>query len=181
MLFSETDLRGVWLVKPVPYKDERGSFSRTFCIDEFEAHALENRFVQHSLCESPTKHTLRGLHFQKPPHQEVKLVSCLHGAIWDVAVDMRPDSRQYRRWTAAELSAENRLQLYIPEGFAHGYLSLSDDTVVSYLISRPYVPEAATGARYDDPAFAIDWPAAPKLISEKDRNWALLEDETLQS
>ena len=174
MLFTPTDLHDVWLIEATPARDERGSFARTFCIDEMERHGLESRFVQHSLSRSVDKHTLRGLHFQHAPHGEVKLVSCLKGAIWDVAVDLRPNSSTYRRWTAAELSAENMRQLYIPKGFAHGFLSLTQDIAVSYLISARYEPSAASGARYDDPAFAIDWPAKPSVISEKDKNWPLL-------
>ena len=174
MLFTQTDLDGVWLIEARPFADERGSFARTFCVDEMERHALESRFVQHSLSRSASKHTLRGLHYQKEPHREVKLVSCLKGAIWDVALDLRPDSPNYRRWTAAELSAENMRQLYIPQGFAHGFLSLTEDAVVAYLISARFDPEASTGVRFDDPAFAIDWPARPSAISDKDRNWQLL-------
>lgn len=181
MQFSKTDLDGVWLVEASPVGDERGSFARTFCVDAMERHALENRFVQHSLSRTVTKHTLRGLHFQTEPHREVKLVSCLKGAIWDVAVDLRPQSRNYGRWTAAELSADNMRQLYIPEGFAHGYLTLTDDTLVGYLISTRYEPTAASGVRYDDPVFAIDWPAEPAVVSEKDRNWPLLEEAALQA
>ncbi|WP_421578285.1 dTDP-4-dehydrorhamnose 3,5-epimerase [Shinella sp. M31] len=176
MLFNRTDLDGVWLIEASPITDERGSFARTFCIDEMEALALEHRFVQHSLSRSVEKHTLRGLHFQRAPHQEVKLVSCLKGAIWDVAVDLRPQSRSYCRWTAAELSADNMRQLYIPEGFAHGFLSLTEDAVVGYLISARYHPASAAGARYDDPALAIDWPAKPAVMSEKDGNWPLLAE-----
>ncbi|MGD9478683.1 UNVERIFIED_ORG: dTDP-4-dehydrorhamnose 3,5-epimerase (plasmid) [Roseateles sp. XES5] len=176
MLFTRTDLDGVWLIEALPIVDARGSFARTFCIDEMEALALENRFVQHSLSRSTQKHTLRGLHFQRVPHREVKLVSCLKGAIWDVAVDLRPQSRGYCHWTAAELSAENMRQLYIPEGFAHGFLSLTEDAVVGYLISARYDPDAAAGVRYDDPALAIDWPAKPAVMSEKDRNWPLLAE-----
>lgn len=174
MLFTRTDLDGVWLIEACPVGDERGSFARTFCADEVERHALESRFIQHSLSRSTQKHTLRGLHFQKEPHQEVKLVSCLKGAIWDVAVDLRPQSPTYGRWTAAELSAENMRQFYIPQGFAHGFLSLTEDAAVGYLISTRYAPEAASGARYDDPAFAIDWPAKPAVISDKDKAWPLL-------
>ena len=174
MQFTRTELDGVWLIEACPIADERGSFARTFSVDEMEDHALENRFVQHSLSRSVHKHTLRGLHFQQEPHQEVKLVSCLKGAIWDVAVDLRPQSRNYCRWTAVELSADNMRQLYIPQGFAHGFLSLTEDVAVGYLISARYEPTASTGVRYDDPAFAIDWPAAPAVMSEKDRNWPLL-------
>jgi dTDP-4-dehydrorhamnose 3,5-epimerase len=174
MLFTKTDLDGVWLIEARPATDERGSFARTFCTDEMERHALETRFVQHSLSRSTRKHTLRGLHFQHAPHREVKLVSCLKGAIWDVAVDLRPQSPAFGRWTAAELTAENMRQLYIPEGFAHGFLSLTDDVAVGYLISARYDPATAAGIRYDDPAIAIEWPATPAVMSEKDRNWPLL-------
>ena len=171
MHFTQTDLEGVWLIEASPVVDERGSFARTFSIDEMESYGLEGRFVQHSLSRSRQKHTLRGLHFQQAPHSEVKLVSCLRGAIFDVAVDLRPQSQNYRRWIAAELSEGNMRQLYIPAGFAHGFLSLIDDVAVNYLISSRYEPAAARGIRYDDPALGIDWPAAPVVISEKDRAW----------
>ncbi|WP_312411071.1 dTDP-4-dehydrorhamnose 3,5-epimerase [Shinella sp.] len=178
MLFTRTDLKDVWLLEASPIRDERGSFARTFCVDEMEARGLEHCFVQHSLSRSAAKHTLRGLHFQRAPHEEVKVVSCLNGAIWDVAVDLRPQSPTYCRWTAAELSADNMRQLYIPKGFAHGFLSLTEGAVVGYLISTRYHPASAAGMRYDDPALAIDWPAAPAVMSEKDRNWPLLADIT---
>src|SRR5690606_11294369 len=142
--------------------------------------ALENRFVQHSVSHSQQKHTLRGLHFQREPYGEVKVVSCLKGAIWDVAVDLRPLSRNYLRWTAAELSADNMRQLYIPQGFAHGFLSLTEDATVAYLTSARYEPDAATGLRHDDPAIGIDWPATPVAMSDKDRSWPLLEISELQ-
>ena len=179
MRFTQTELAGAFLIDPCPTGDERGFFARTFCIDEMEHHGLERCFPQHSISRSLTKHTLRGLHFQKHPHREVKVVSCLSGAIWDVAVDLRPRSPTYRRWVAAELSSENLRQFYIPEGFAHGFLSLTDNAVVGYLISARYEPSAAAGARYDDPALAIDWPARPAVLSEKDRNWPLLSEAAL--
>ncbi|TAA55811.1 MULTISPECIES: dTDP-4-dehydrorhamnose 3,5-epimerase [unclassified Shinella] len=174
MLFAQTDLEGIWLIESCPIADERGSFARTFSIDEMEHHGLERHFVQHSLSRSRERHTLRGLHFQDEPHGEVKLVSCLKGAIWDVAVDLRPQSRTYLRWTAAELTEQNMRQLYIPKGFAHGFLSLTEDVAVGYLISARYEPTAGRGIRYDDPALGIDWPAAPSVVSDKDRNWPLL-------
>lgn len=174
MLFAQTDLEGVWLIESSPVTDERGSFARTFSMDEMEHHALECRFVQHSLSRSRLKHTLRGLHFQRAPYGEVKLVSCLKGGIWDVAVDLRPQSRNYLRWTAAELTEENMLQLYIPQGFAHGFLSLTDDAAVGYLISARYEPAASSGVRYDDPVLGITWPAEPAAMSDKDRNWPLI-------
>ncbi|GAA4165231.1 dTDP-4-dehydrorhamnose 3,5-epimerase [Shinella granuli] len=174
MLFAQTDLEGVWLIGSCPVADERGSFARTFCVDEMEQHGLEHHFVQHSLSRSRQRHTLRGLHFQEEPHGEVKLVSCLKGAIWDVAVDLRPRSHTYLRWTAAELTEQNMRQLYIPEGFAHGFLSLTEDVAVGYLISARYEQAASRGLRYDDPALGIDWPATPSAMSDKDRNWPLL-------
>ena len=171
MRFTETTIGGVWIVEPVPHADSRGSFARTFCAEEFGEHGLATEFVQHSVSHSVYKHTLRGMHFQTAPHAEDKLVSCIQGAIWDVAVDLRPYSPTYLQWTAALLSPETRRQLYIPKGCAHGFQSLSDDSVVFYLISTPYDPASSTGVAYDDPALAIDWPAAPTVMSEKDRNW----------
>jgi dTDP-4-dehydrorhamnose 3,5-epimerase len=169
--FEATTLAGVWLIEPVPVRDERGSFARTFCAQEFAGHGLEAGFVQHSASQSGRKGTLRGMHFQRAPHSEVKVVSCLKGAIWDVIIDLRPESTTYRRWQGFELTAENHRRLYVPEGFAHGFQTLCDDTEVGYLISAFYAPLAAAGVRHDDPAFAIEWPLPPTVISEKDRAW----------
>lgn len=174
MKFIETPLQGLWIVEPVPVRDERGAFMRTFCIDEFGEHGLETRFVQHSHSLNLKKHTLRGLHFQNPPHSEVKLVSCIRGSIWDVAVDIRPGSPTRNEWFAVELTAENQRQLYIPKGFAHGFQTLEDDTLVSYLISEFHAPDAASGMRYDEPAIGIEWPAPPSVISDRDLNWGYL-------
>lgn len=181
MLFRETELDGVWLIETVPLADERGSFARTFCDDEFARHGLEHRFVQHSMSVSHRRHTLRGLHFQEAPSEEVKVVRCVAGAIWDVAVDLRPQSPSYLRWTAIELSAENIRQLYIPKGFAHGFLSLRDETTVSYLISAPYDAARSAGIRYDDPAIGIRWPAMPSVLSERDRNLPLVRQSRVQA
>jgi dTDP-4-dehydrorhamnose 3,5-epimerase len=169
--FIETAIGGVWLVEPIPHVDSRGSFARTFCTEEFAEHGLAHNFVQHSVSHSVHKHTLRGLHFQTSPYAEDKLVSCIQGAIFDVAVDLRPESPTYLQWTAALLTPETRRQLYIPKGCAHGFQSLSDDSAVFYLISTPFNPASSTGVRYDDPALSIDWPAPPTVMSEKDRNW----------
>jgi dTDP-4-dehydrorhamnose 3,5-epimerase len=171
MIFRETRLRDAWLVELEPAGDARGFFARTFCEREFAAQGLETRFVQHSRSLSATKGTLRGMHFQNPPHREVKLVTCIKGAIWDVIIDLRPRSSSFQQWQGFELSADNRHQLYIPKGFAHGFQTLNDDAEVGYLISAFYAPDAADGVRYDDPAFRIDWPLPPTEISEKDRNW----------
>ena len=174
MQFRKTGLEGAWLIDQQPSRDERGSFARTFCVHEFSDHGLESKFVQHSMSTSTQRHTLRGMHFQSDPHAEVKLVSCLRGAVYDVIADLRPHSPTHLQWQGFELTQANRSQLYIPEGFAHGFLTLEPDTVVNYLISKFYAPEAATGVRFDDPLLAIDWPAEPAVISDKDRNWPLL-------
>jgi dTDP-4-dehydrorhamnose 3,5-epimerase len=171
MRFLETDLPGAWVVEAEPARDQRGFFARTFCTREYAELGLETRFVQHSISYSAKRGTLRGMHFQARPHAEVKVVSCLRGAIWDVIVDLRPDSATFRRSTGVELTHENRRQLYIPRGFAHGFITLKDDTEVHYLISDFYEPSAARGVRYDDPAFAIDWPFSPTVVSEKDGRW----------
>jgi dTDP-4-dehydrorhamnose 3,5-epimerase len=171
MRFEETDLPGVWLIDPVPARDERGFFARTFCTREYAERGLVAGFVQHSTSHSSRCGTLRGMHFQRAPHQEIKVVSCLKGAIWDVVVDLRPWSSTFCKWRGFELSADNRRQLYIPEGMAHGFQTLRDDSEVGYLISAFYAPEAASGVRYDDPRFAISWPLPVSSISDKDRAW----------
>ncbi len=162
---------GAWLIDQVSFEDERGSFARTFCEREFAEHGLATRFVQHSQSHSLRRGTLRGMHFQNAPHEEVKLVSCIGGTIFDVIIDLRADSAAYGQWAGFELSADNRRQLYIPAGFAHGFQTLSDNATVFYLISEFYAPEASTGVRYDDPAFDIAWPLEPAVISQKDRDW----------
>jgi dTDP-4-dehydrorhamnose 3,5-epimerase len=176
MRFTETELGGAWLIEPTPVWDDRGSFARTFCEKEFAGCGLVNRFVQHSRSHSVLKGTLRGMHFQEAPFGEVKLVSCLHGAIFDVIIDLRPGSPTRHRWTAFELTPENQRQLYIPQGFAHGFQTLTDDAVVFYLISQFYAPQASVGVRYNDPVFAIDWPLEPTATSERDRTWPLLTE-----
>jgi dTDP-4-dehydrorhamnose 3,5-epimerase len=171
MHFAESFLAGAWLIGSVPARDSRGSFTRTFCLQEFAEHGLETRFAQQSTSHSAARGTLRGLHYQRAPHTEVKVVSCRRGKIWDVIVDLRSSSPTYRRWQSFELTAGDHRRLYIPMGFAHGFQSLSDDTEVDYLISAFYEPAAAAGVRYDDPAFAITWPLPVSAISDKDRTW----------
>jgi dTDP-4-dehydrorhamnose 3,5-epimerase len=171
MRFLKTELAGVQLIDLEPECDNRGFFSRTFCVREFAAQRLETNFVQHSLSFSAVRGTLRGMHFQAPPHDEVKVVECSKGAIFDVIIDIRPQSPTFRRWQSFELSAVNRRQLYIPAGFAHGFQTLSRDAEVRYLISAFYEPFAACGLRYDDPAFAVPWPLPVAVISGKDRLW----------
>ena len=177
MHFEKTALQDAWLVESEPAQDNRGFFARTFCVREFAAHDLATAFVQHSISLSKLRGTLRGMHFQRAPHAEAKLVHCLNGGIWDVIIDLRPGSPSYRRWQGFELTSANRRQLYVPKGFAHGFQALTDDAEVHYLISAFFAPQAAGGLRYDDPAFAIDWPLPVTAISEKDKAWpAYLEE-----
>lgn len=171
MQFEQTTLPGAHLIRPDPAHDERGFFARTFCVREFSEHGLETTFVQHSTSYNIKRGTLRGMHFQRPPDGEVKLVRCLSGAIWDVIVDLRPGSTSFGRWQGFELTARNRHQLYIPKGFAHGFQTLADDTEVGYLISAFHVPGGACGVRHDDPVLAIDWPLPAVAVSERDRSW----------
>jgi dTDP-4-dehydrorhamnose 3,5-epimerase len=171
MRIHETKLDGAKLIELEPVRDSRGYFVRTFCQREFTAHGLHCSFVQHSMSQTVARGSIRGMHFQRAPASEVKVVSCLKGAIYDVVIDLRSSSPTHGRWQGFELSAENRRRLYIPVGFAHGFQTLTDDAEVAYLISEFYVPEAAGGVRYNDPAFAIRWPLEVTLISEKDKAW----------
>jgi dTDP-4-dehydrorhamnose 3,5-epimerase len=169
---TPTSLPGVYLIEPERLADERGFFARTFCTEEFSAWGLDPRVAQCSVSFNPKPGTLRGLHYQAPPHAECKLVRCTRGAIYDVAVDLRRDSPMFRRWFAAELSCENRLAMYIPDGVAHGFQTLAVSTEVLYQISGTHVPDSARGVRWDDPAFGIDWPSAvERLISPRDRTY----------
>jgi len=171
MKFNSTTLRDAWLIELEPVVDSRGYFARTFCIDEFAAKGLETKFAQHSVSFSARKGTIRGMHYQREPHGEVKLVRCIKGSVWDVIIDIRPSSPTYRYWQGFELSSANRNQLYIPKGFAHGFQTLSDDVEINYLISEPYSPQSSSGIRHDDPAFEIHWPQPVTEISSKDLSW----------
>ena len=171
MRFEAIGLDGAWLIHPEPMEDERGFFARTFCVNEFGDHCLETKFPQHSVSHSSRKGTVRGMHFQNAPHEEVKLVRCLTGSIYDVIIDLRRGSQTFRQWKGFELTAENGLQLYIPKGFAHGFQTLADDTSVNYLISEFHAPAAANGVRYSDLAFDVRWPLPVTSISEKDLRW----------
>jgi dTDP-4-dehydrorhamnose 3,5-epimerase len=175
MKFREARLKGAWIIEPVPIGDERGSFARVFCEREFAERGLVSRFVQHSVSHSRQRGTLRGMHFQEGAASETKLVSCPAGSILDVIVDLRPGSPTYLQWESFEISARNRLQLYIPQHFAHGFMALGDDVMVHYLISRFHEPSLARGMRYDDPELAIQWPSPPTIVSEKDMNWPMLK------
>lgn len=175
MIFVETGLAGAWLIEPEPARDERGFFLRTFCEREFAMRGLCIRFVQHSVSYSRRKGTLRGMHFQRAPHGEVKLVRCAKGKIFDVIIDLRRDSHTCGQWRAFELTCGNQRQLYIPEGFAHGFQTLCDGVEVDYAISAFYAPEAASGVRFDDPAFGIRWPLPVTSISIRDMGWPRLD------
>ena len=171
MNFTETFLKGAFLIEPELVRDERGMFARTWCQKEFEAQGLKVTWVQSSVSVSSHRGTLRGMHYQVPPHEEIKLVRCTMGAIYDVIVDLRPDSPTYCQYFGVTLSAENRVALYIPQRFAHGFLTLADNSEVSYHMSEFYAPASAQGVRWDDQAFRIEWPEPVTVLSEKDRNW----------
>jgi dTDP-4-dehydrorhamnose 3,5-epimerase len=172
MLIEEVGVSGVFLIHPQRRADERGYFARMVCEQTLAERGLVGHVSQINTGFSPRKGTLRGMHFQRSPHAEVKIVRCLRGSVFDVVVDLRPGSRSYLRWFGTTLSAENSLLLYAPEGTAHGYLTLEPDTELMYMTSKPYAPEAASGVRHDDPAFGIDWPAEITLISQADQTWA---------
>jgi dTDP-4-dehydrorhamnose 3,5-epimerase len=176
MIFKELQLKGVFTVDLEPKEDNRGFYARAWCRDEFGQHGLVTDFAQINISYTHKKGTVRGLHYQVPPHGEVKLVRCVRGAIFDVVVDMRPDSPTYRQWLGIELSADNRRALYVPENFAHGFASLTDDCELIYSISSSYHPEAERGIRYNDPAIGIEWPVDIEIMSDKDRNMPDLED-----
>ena len=174
MQFERTILNGAWIITPDPIGDERGWFARTYCRREFEAHGINFEVVQCNTSFNVSAGTLRGMHFQKEPAAEPKLVECVRGSIFDVIVDLRQDSPTYLRQYGVELTEKNRKQLFIPRSFAHGFLTLEDHTEVSYLMGEYYRTECAAGLRYDDPALGIHWPAEIRVVSEKDRSWPLL-------
>lgn len=169
MTFKETKLRGAFIIEPERHEDERGFFARTFCQQEFRDHGLRTELVQCSVSYNKEKGTLRGMHYQAAPHEEAKLVRCTRGAIFDVAIDLRPGSETLKQWVSTELTAENRRMLYVPEGCAHGFQTLEDDSEVFYQISARFHPESSRGVRWNDPAFGIAWPSGSSAISVKDQ------------
>lgn len=173
-----TDVLGAMLVEPILRKDNRGHFFRAWCLREFADHGLDFVPVQANTGFSVRKGTVRGMHFQIEPALEAKLISCTRGAIFDVVLDLRPESPTYRKWYGTELSADNRRMLYIPERCAHGYQTLEDSTNVYYMASQFFTPSAARGVRSDDPAFGIQWPLAVTTISEQDRSWPLMNERS---
>ncbi len=176
MRFVETELAGAYVLELERHVDERGFFARVWCREELAALGLTAELAQCSLSRSAKAGTLRGLHFQRAPHEEAKLVRCTRGAIYDVIVDLRPESATRGRWLAVELDCEDGRALYVPEGFAHGFQTLVDDTDILYMISTGYAPQAAAGVRWDDPALGIAWPeAGERVISGRDRSWPDIE------
>jgi dTDP-4-dehydrorhamnose 3,5-epimerase len=171
MIFRETTVQGVYVVDSERADDERGFFARTFSAAEFGERGLETAVAESSVAYNCLRGTLRGLHYQRPPHEEAKLIRCTHGSVYDVAVDMRTGSPTHMRWAGLELSAENRLAFYVPPGCAHGYLTLADDSELHYQISIPHVHDAAAGLRWDDPLIGIEWPGTPVVISSRDASY----------
>jgi dTDP-4-dehydrorhamnose 3,5-epimerase len=171
MKFLKIPLEGACLVELEPVEDERGFLARLWCEEEFRARGLNPHLAQCSLSFNKRRGTLRGMHYQENPHAEAKLVCCSAGALYDVIVDLRPGSPTYCKWFGLELSVANRKMLYVPEGFAHGFQTLADDTEIVYLISEPYRPECARGVRWNDPLFGIQWPIPEPILSQRDRSF----------
>jgi dTDP-4-dehydrorhamnose 3,5-epimerase len=174
MIFTETRLQGAFIIDIERIEDARGFFARSWCCEEFEKHGMNPNVAQCSLSFNKHKRTLRGLHYQTAPHQEAKLVRCIRGAIHDIIVDLRKDSRTYLQWHAVTLSADQRNALFVPVDFAHGFLTLADNTEVLYQMSEAYRPQSVRGIRWDDPLLAIEWPDTPRVISPKDMGYELL-------
>lgn len=171
MIFEETKLHGAYVIDLEKHEDERGFFARTFCRKELEAHGLIPDVAQANTSLSKARGTLRGMHYQKPPHEETKLVRCTRGALYDVIIDLRPDSSTYKQWVGVELSAENYRMLFVPKNFAHGFITLANDTEANYLVSQFYAPGSELGIRWNDPQFDIQWPMEVQVISAKDGSW----------
>jgi len=177
MIFNKTPLEGAYTIDLEKRGDDRGFFARMFCQNEFAAAGLETNFVQVNNSLSTKAGVLRGMHYQLPPFSEVKVVRCVRGSLWDFIVDLRPDSPTFKQWFGAELSAENRTMMYVPRGFGHGFITLTDDTEAMYLVSAFYGPEQERGVRYDDPAIGVQLPIEPSEISAKDASWPDLNSD----
>ncbi|MDG1279235.1 MAG: dTDP-4-dehydrorhamnose 3,5-epimerase [Algoriphagus sp.] len=170
MIFTETELKGAFILEIKKLEDERGFFGRSWCAKELAAHGLKHDIKQANTSLSLKKGTIRGMHYQNDPFQETKLIRCTRGAIYDVIIDLRKNSPTYKQWVGVELTQDNYKMLYVPEDFAHGFITLEDNCEVSYLVTQFYTPGAEAGIRWDDPEFKIEWPMNPEVISEKDRN-----------
>ena len=175
MQFIPTIFAGAYLIEPTRISDERGFFARTWCRNEFAAKGLNPNLVQCNISYNKLRGTLRGMHFQKAPYEEAKLIRCTRGALYDVIIDLRHDSLTFTKWFGVELTAENRKALYVPEGFAHGFLTLQDSTEALYQMSEFFHSECAAGVRWNDPLFSISWPSAVQVISERDRDYPLFK------
>ena len=171
MIFNETKLKGAFIIDLEQHQDDRGFFARTFCQKELEANGLIADVAQANLSLSKTRGTLRGMHYQKSPFEETKLVRCTKGALYDVIIDLRPDSPTYKKWIGVELTADNYRMLFVPKNFVHGFITLTDDTEVTYMVSQFYAPGSELGIRWNDPQFGIQWPVNVQVISEKDAGW----------
>jgi len=171
MIFTELPLKGAWLITPEPSEDERGFFARTFDAEQMAARGMETGVVQTSIACNKKKGTLRGMHYQAAPHEEAKYVQCVRGAVYDVIIDLRPDSPTHKQWHGMELTQDNHRLLYVPKGIAHGYLTLTDGAELHYSMNVAFVPAASKGVRWNDPAFNITWPEKPKVISGKDAGY----------
>jgi dTDP-4-dehydrorhamnose 3,5-epimerase len=172
IIFQETKLKGAYLIEPEKFEDQRGFFARAFSDQEFSDHGLHGHFVEASISFSLRRHTVRGMHFQAEPNAQAKLVRCTRGAIFDALIDLRPESPTYKQWFAHELTADNRLMLYIPEGFAHGFQTLADESEVYYQMSARYTRASERGVRWNDPVFGIEWPETENIIiNERDRTY----------
>ena len=168
MKFHETTIDGAWLIETEPHEDERGYFARTWSVSEFAKHGLSTEITECSISENVKRGTLRGMHYQVAPHEEVKVVSCIRGHIFDAIIDLRPDSPTYLSKFTTNLSLDDGRSLYVPAGVAHGFMTLEDHSVVQYQIGGAYAPDAARGVRWNDPQFGIDWPLEPEVISDRD-------------
>ncbi len=171
MIIEQTKLSGAFVIELEKHQDDRGFFARIFCKNELEAHGMISDVAQANMSLSKKKGTLRGMHYQKAPHQESKLVRCTRGALFDVIIDLRPESPTFKEWFGVELSADNYKMLYVPRDFAHGFLTLTDNTEVTYMVSQFYAPGSELGIRWNDPQFGIKWPIDIEVISEKDMQW----------
>jgi len=179
MKFTETKLKGAFIIEAKKMEDERGYFSRVWCKKEFKEHGLVSDTVQANISYNKKKGTLRGMHYQVAPFAESKTVRCITGAIYDVIIDLRPDSPTYKEWIGVDLDAgtesDSFTMLYVPQGFAHGFITMKDETTVHYMVTEYYTPGAEGGIKFDDPAFNIQWPMKPTVISDKDRDRPLFE------
>lgn len=171
MKFTEIKLKGAFVIEIEKLSDARGFFARSWCRKEFEAHGLTSRIVQANVSYNLKKGTLRGMHYQIAPYQECKLIRCTRGAIYDVIIDLRPNSPTYKQWAGVELTADNSIMFFVPQDFAHGFQTLMDETEITYQVSQFYTPGSERGIRFDDPAFGIQWPLEVAVISDKDKSW----------